>query len=60
MCSSTAIVAKAYIKDPNRMILEFTLDAPNADKIAKDRRADAPATLKRWLAGDHTSNNLYR
>jgi glyoxylase I family protein len=49
-----------YIKDPNGMILEFTLDAPNADQIAKDRKADAQATLKRWLKGDHTSNNIYR
>ena len=49
-----------YIKDPNRMLLEFTLDAPNTDQIAKDRKADAHATLKRWLLGDHTSNNIYR
>jgi glyoxylase I family protein len=38
-----------YIKDPNGMLLEFTLDAPNADQIAKDRKADAQTTLKRWL-----------
>ncbi len=49
-----------YIKDPNRMLLELTLDAPNTDQIAKDRKADAYATLKRWLLGDHTSNNIYR
>ena len=49
-----------YIKDPNGMILEFTLDAPNADQITKDRKADAHATLERWLEGDHTSNNPYR
>jgi glyoxylase I family protein len=49
-----------YIKDPNGMILEFTLDAANADQIAKDRKADAEATLKRWLRGDHTPNNIYR
>ena len=42
------------------MILEFTLDAPNAAQIAKDRKADAEATLKRWLKGDHTPNNIYR
>jgi glyoxylase I family protein len=49
-----------YIRDPNGMLLEFTLDAPNAHRIAKDRKADARATLKRWLGGDHTSNNIYR
>ena len=49
-----------YTEDPNGMLLEFTCDAPGADKINADRRKDAHATLKRWLAGDHTSNNTYR
>ena len=49
-----------YIKDPNGMLLELTLDAPKADQIAKDRQADARVTLKRWLSGDHTPNNTYR
>jgi hypothetical protein len=42
------------------MILEFTLDAPQADQIAITRRANAHAELRRWMAGDHTSNNTYR
>jgi glyoxylase I family protein len=49
-----------YVTDPNGMIVEFTHDAGNADDIAKTRRADAHAELKRWLAGDHHSNNDYR
>jgi len=49
-----------YVKDPNGLILEFTLDHPQADKISRDRRADAHQELKRWLAGNHTSNNIYR
>jgi len=49
-----------YIKDPNGMLVEFTLDAPNAEQIIRDRKGDAHATLKRWLGGDHTSNNIYR
>ena len=49
-----------YTEDPNGMLLEFTCDAPGADKISADRAKDAHATLKRWLAGDHTSNNTYR
>jgi catechol 2,3-dioxygenase-like lactoylglutathione lyase family enzyme len=49
-----------YVKDPNGMILEFTLDNPHAEQISRDRRADAHQELKRWLAGDHTSNNNYR
>jgi catechol 2,3-dioxygenase-like lactoylglutathione lyase family enzyme len=49
-----------YVTDPNGLILEFTLDHPNVEQIARARRADAHAELKRWLAGDHTSNNTYR
>lgn len=49
-----------YVTDPNGMILEFTLDHPQADQIANTRRANAHAELRRWMAGDHTSNNTYR
>lgn len=49
-----------YINDPNGMILEFTLDAPNAKEINAARKTQAHQDLKKWLAGDHTSNNLYR
>ena len=42
------------------MLLEFTVDVPEAGDIAKERAADAHETLRRWLAGDHTSNNTYR
>lgn len=49
-----------YVTDPNDMILEFTHDAPSAVKVAAERRSHAHAELKRWLAGDHTSNNTYR
>ena len=49
-----------YATDPNGMIVEFTLDHPDVEKINATRRADAHAELKRWLAGDHTSNNTYR
>ena len=49
-----------YTRDPNGLFLEFTVDVDNADEIARDRSADAHETLKRWLAGDHTTNNTYR
>jgi len=51
-----------YIKDPNGMIVELTCDkdAANAAELVKARRDTAHSTLKRWLAGDHTSNNTYR
>lgn len=49
-----------YVTDPNGLILEFTLDSPRAREINRDRRASAHADLERWMAGDHTSNNIYR
>ena len=49
-----------YVTDPNGMILEFTLDSPEADAINNTRRTDAHQELWRWLNGDHTSNNTYR
>ena len=49
-----------YVTDPNGMIVEFTLDHPDVVKINRDARAKAHSELKRWLAGDHTSNNNYR
>jgi catechol 2,3-dioxygenase-like lactoylglutathione lyase family enzyme len=49
-----------YTEDPNGMLLEFTVDVPEAGQIAIERAADAHETLSRWLAGDHTGNNPYR
>ena len=49
-----------YTEDPNGMLLEFTLDVPEAEDIAAIRAGDAHDTLRRWLAGDHASNNMYR
>jgi catechol 2,3-dioxygenase-like lactoylglutathione lyase family enzyme len=49
-----------YVNDPNGLILEFTLDSPRVEEINTTRRSDAHQELKRWLAGDHHSNNTYR
>jgi glyoxylase I family protein len=46
-----------YMKTPDDMKLEFTVDAPNADAIAAMRRQDAHSELARWLAGDRRTNN---
>ena len=51
-----------YVTDPNGMIVEFTCDsasAVGADTV-RDRREKARRELSRWLAGDHTSNNVFR
>lgn len=49
-----------YATDPDGMIVEFTVDHEAVDEISDKRRASAHADLKRWLAGDHTSNNMFR
>lgn len=49
-----------YVNDPNGLILEFTHDHPDAEKINAIRLKDAHSELKRWLGGDHTSNNMFR
>ena len=49
-----------YATDPDGMIVEFTVDRADVEQINAARRANAHAELKRWLAGDVTSNNTYR
>ncbi len=49
-----------YATDPNGMILELTADDPAAEEGATDRQKLAHSELKRWLAGDHRSNNTFR
>ncbi|RCG15653.1 VOC family protein [Streptomyces diacarni] len=49
-----------YITDPNGLMLEFTVDHPDVEKIEAERRTTAHADLARWLGGDHTSNNHWR
>ena len=49
-----------YATDPNGMILELTVDHPEAAQGGSSRRASAYAELQRWLGGDHSSNNTWR
>ena len=49
-----------YATSPDGLRVEFTVDPANVEDINAVRRADAHAELKRWLAGDHTVNNLER
>jgi catechol-2,3-dioxygenase len=46
-----------YMKTPDGMRLEFTVDAPNAEAIAAMRRKDAHTELARWMGGDRRTNN---
>ncbi len=49
-----------YTRDPNGLLLEFTLDSDDVEAINAARLRSARDDLKRWLAGDHTSNNDVR
>ncbi|WP_327365827.1 VOC family protein [Streptomyces sp. NBC_01217] len=49
-----------YTRDPNGLLLEFTVDAENVDAINDARLRSARDDLKRWLAGDYSSNNDFR
>ena len=46
-----------YLTSPDEVRMEFTVDAPDVDKINAMRRADAHRELKRWLSGDRRANN---
>lgn len=46
-----------YVKDPDGMSFELTVDPESADEIAAWQADTARATLDRWLAGDRTPNN---
>ena len=46
-----------YITDPNGLILEFTVDHPEVDKINTLQMESAHDDLARWLSGDYSSNN---
>lgn len=48
-----------YAEDPNGMLIEFTCDPDDVEAINADQRQKAHRELKRWLAGDRTSNNPY-
>ena len=49
-----------YLSDPDGLVLEVTVDKPEAVAAAPDRRTKAHDELARWMAGDHTENNTYR
>jgi catechol 2,3-dioxygenase-like lactoylglutathione lyase family enzyme len=49
-----------YLTDPNGLLLEFTVDHPDVEKIDATRRDSAHSDLARWLSGDHSSNNDWR
>jgi len=49
-----------YVTDPNGLNLEFTVDHPDAAKIAAKRSVTAHEDLRGWLQGDRRTNNEWR
>ena len=49
-----------YATDPDGLIVEITVDLPDAVAAAPARRQQAHDELARWMAGDHADNNTYR
>jgi len=49
-----------YVMDPNGLLLEFSVDHPDIAQISSERQRTARQDLRRWLGGNHTSNNNYR
>ena len=49
-----------YVTSPDGLRVEFTVDPPEAERIAAMRLADCQSELRRWLAGDRRINNLDR
>ena len=46
-----------YVNDPAGLLIEFTVDHEDVDKINAEQKAKAHAELARWLGGDHAPNN---
>ncbi|HEY4042487.1 MAG TPA: VOC family protein [Rhodopila sp.] len=49
-----------YVKDPNGLLLEFTVDHADAAGIAAEMAATAHADMRRWMNGDRAVNNRWR
>ena len=49
-----------YLRDPDGLVVELAVDDSRAVAAAPELRARAHAELARWLAGDHSDNNLFR
>jgi len=49
-----------YIRDPDGLLVEFTVDPPNIREITETLASSAHADMIRWTAGDRTSNNQWR
>ncbi len=49
-----------YALDPDGLLLEFTVDPVDVERINEQQRRTAHETLRRWQAGDRSTNNDIR
>ncbi|HWM70884.1 MAG TPA: VOC family protein [Steroidobacteraceae bacterium] len=49
-----------YVRDPNELLVEFTVDPPNVREIEATQRATAHEEMQRWISGGRESNNRWR
>lgn len=49
-----------YTKDPDGLLVEFSVDPPNVDEIADHQRRTAHSSLAKWMAGERAPNNKVR
>ncbi len=49
-----------YVEDPDGLLVEFTADAPDVEKINALQLETAHESLRRWAAGDRKVNNDIR
>jgi glyoxylase I family protein len=49
-----------YIKDPNGLMLEFTVDHEDSESIYAERASTAHHDMERWNSGDRGTNNRWR
>jgi glyoxylase I family protein len=49
-----------YVRDPNGLLVEFTVDPPHVQTINAVMRKSAHQELQRWIAGGRESNNTWR
>jgi hypothetical protein len=53
-------VTSLYVTSPDGMLFEICVDPDYVEEIRARRSASAHADLRRWLSGDHTTNNDWR
>ena len=46
-----------YTASPDGLKVEFSIDAPDVEQINAMRLKDCHSELKRWLGGNHRTNN---